>query len=378
MADTYTEALDQRQLSILRLAQSMIKEISNPALDEAYRAARLAILDRDAPRTLTQLDALKKAMTNAYLVELEKGFKPLTEELGDLSVEEAAFMARTMTEFAPETFALPADKVVKRYVDNSVMNFAGKNEQAFSWDEYLDTFYATSAKNLRGSVTNVWREQSLTGSLPTLNHYVDRIRLTNNQVNKKDAETIVRSGVTHFSTQGRMAFYDDNKDVIEKLYINVTFDNKISKTCVSISSRYGPGTDGFTMDNQPPEGLPGYHPNCRSGVIAVAIGQDIEGDRQAIEGRKGKEATDAFKAREDRLRTKSKVTYKGKKDDVLIAKEISAATPIAKFLRDQPAYFVDDVLGKTAGLAFRKGELDLSQLTTGNLRPKTLAELKLE
>lgn len=378
MTDTYTEALDKRQLSILRLAQSVIKEISNPALDDAYRAARLAILDRDAPRTLTQLNALKNAMTNAYLTELEKGFEPLTDELGDLSVEEAAFMARTMTEFAPETFSLPADKVVKRYVDNSVMNFSGKNEQAFSWDEYLDTFYSTSAKSLRGSVTSVWREQNLTGKLPTLNQYVDRIRLTNNNINKRDAKTIVRTGVTHFSTQGRMAFYSDNDDVIRKYYINVTFDNLLSKTCASMSSRYGPGSDGFTLDSQPPEGLPSYHPNCRSGVIAVTLGQDIEGDRQAIEGRKGEEATDHFEARKARLRTKSKTSYRGRKDDVFIAKEIDAATPISKFLRDQPPYFIDDVLGKTDGLAFRQGKLDLSRLTTSNLRPKTFAELKLE
>ena len=375
MADTYTEALDKRQLSILRLAQSMIKEISNPALDEAYRAARLAILDRDAPRTLTQLDALKKAMTNAYLAELEKGFEPLTEELGDLSVEEAAFMARTMTEFAPETFALPANKVVKRYVDSSVLQMHGKRDATFTWDEYLNTFYTSSADNLRKSVNEVWRSQNVDGKLPTLNQYVDRIRLTNNGVNKQQAESIVRTGVAHFSTEGRGAFYQDNEDVIERYYLNVTFDNRVSKICVSAGAKYGPGSKGASWKDIP---KPPLHPNCRTAIIAVTLGQDIEGDRQAIEGKKGKEAADAFKAREDRLRTKSKVTYKGKKDDVLIAKEISAATPIAKFLRDQPAFYIDDVLGKTAGLAFRKGELDLSQLTTSNLRPKTLAELKLE
>lgn len=375
MADTYTEALDKRQLSILRLAQSMIKEISNPALDEAYRAARLAILDRDAPRTLTQLNALKKAMTNAYVAELEKGFEPLTEELGDLSVEEAAFMARTMAEFAPEAFSLPVDKVVKRYVDNSVLQMHGKRDAVFTWDEYLETYFESSASNLRKSVNEVWRGQNVDGKLPTLNQYVNRIRLTNNGVNKQQAESIVRTGVNHFSTQGRAAFYQDNEDVIERYYLNVTFDNRVSKICVSAGAKYGAGSKGANWKDIP---KPPLHPNCRTAIIAIALGQDIEGDRQAIEGRKGKEATDHFEARKARLRTKSKTSYRGRKDDVFIAKEIDAATPISKFLKDQPPYFIDDVLGKTAGLAFRKGELDLSQLTTSNLRPKTLAELKLE
>lgn len=373
MADTYTEALDKRQLSILRLAQSVIKEISNPALDEAYRAARLAILDRDAPRTLTQLNALKKAMTNAYLAELGKGFEPLTEELGDLSVEEAAFMARTMTEFAPETFALPADKVVKRYVDNSVLQMHGKRDATFTWDEYLETYFESSASNLRKSVNEVWRSQNVDGKLPTLNQYVNRIRLTNNGVNKQQAESIVRTGVTHFSAQGRLAFRDDNLDVITREVPIVTFDTQTSDICISVAAKYG--IKGWKV-GESPVGYPAYHTSCRTSMGFLTIGQtQLEGDRQAIEGKNSEEAAKSFERRTKGGKT---TKYSGRKDKALKGTEISANTPIASFLKDQPIWYQNKSLGKTKAEAFRAGKLDLTKLTDKDLKPATLAELKLE
>ena len=375
MADTYTETLDKRQMSLLRLAEDMIRSIANPALEAAYNAARLAIMEKDAPNTQIQMSKLKEAAGKAYQEALTDALEPLNEQLDELAILEAGFTAKAITDFTDLAVSIPADKKLKKYVDNSVIMFHGKNEQAFTFDEYLKDFYESEARNVRNAIAAEWAAQVNTDSLPSLDDYAKRVQVVSDGLNKQSAKTLVRTGVNHFSTSARMAFYKDNDDVIERMFISVTFDNRISKICVSIGDKYGPGSKGFTMDKPPKEGLPAYHPNCRSAVIAVPVGMDIEGDKAAIAAREGGE--DAFKAREDRLRTKSKVTYKGRKDDVLYAKEISAATPIAKFLRSQPDYYQDDVLGKTLGKAFREGKVDLSQITTDSLEPKTIKELGL-
>ena len=376
MNDTYTTKLDKRQLSLLRLAQSIIRETANPALEDAYRAARLAILDNNEPRTKKQLDVLIKEMTSAYKKSIEESFRDITSQMYELGLVEAAFTAKVMNEFSEESFKTPADKVVKRYIENSVMQFHGKHDTAFSWDEYLKTHYQTSADNIRSAVNAVWLEQVTTGKLPALNDYVKRVKIANDGVNKRDAENIIRTGVNQFSSKGREAFRDDNLDVITREYPIAVFDNRTSKICISISAKYG--IKGWPPGKSP-VGYPPFHNSCRTGIGFYTLGQtEPEGERQAVEGRKGEEAKDAFEARKERLRTKSKVTYKGRKDEAFIAKEVSAATPIAQFLRNQPAWFIASTLGKTAGLAFRQGKLDLTQLTDKNLKPLTLKELDLE
>ncbi len=373
MADTYTETLDKRQMSLLRLAEDMIRSIANPALEAAYKAARLAIMENDAPNTQIQMSKLKEAAGKAYQQALAEAFEPLTEQLDELSILEAGFVAKTITDFTDLAVSIPADKKLKKYVDNSVIMFHGKNEQAFTFDEYINDFYQSEARNVRNAIAAEWAAQVNTDSLPSLNDYAKRVQVVSDGLNKQSAKTLVRTGVNHFSTSARGAFYEDNQDVIERYYLSVTFDNRVSKICVSAGAKYGPGSKGASWKDIP---KPPLHPNCRTAIIATAIGQDIEGDKAAIAARPDGE--DAFKAREDRLRTKSKVTYKGRKDDVLFAKEVSAATPIAKFLRSQPAYYQDDVLGKTLGKAFRAGKVDLSKITTDSLEPKTIKELGLD
>lgn len=374
MADDYSLTLDRRQLSLLRLAQSMIKEIANPALNDAYRAARLAILDNDEPRTQLQMQKMRDAMVKAYHAELEKGFAPLTDQMNELSVAEAAFVAKTMKEFAPEAFTTPADKVVARYVERSVMKLGeGAKDSVFTWDDYLNDYFDSSAKNIRNSVSEVWRAQTAEGKLPTLNQYVKRIKLTHDGVNTTQARGVVITGVNHFSTQGRLAFRDDNLDVIGREIPIVTFDSQTSTTCISIAAKYG--IKGWPVGKSP-IGYNPYHSFCRTGISFLTIGQTkLEGERQAIEGRSGEEAAESFARRTKGGKT---TKYSGRKDKAFKGVEIDANTPISKFLLDQPVWFQNKSLGKTKAEAFRAGKLDLTKLTDKDLKPATLADLNLE
>ena len=376
MADTYTETLEKRQMSLLRLAEDMIRSIANPALEAAYKAARLAIMEKDAPNTQIQMSKLKEAAGKAYQQALAEAFEPLTEQLDELGVLEAGFAAKAITDFTDLAVTIPADRKLKKYVDNSVIMFHGKNEQAFTFDEYLNDFYESSSKNVRNAIAAEWAAQVNTDSLPSLNEYAKRVQVVSDGLNKQQAQGLVRTGVNHFSTNARRAFINDNADVIDREVPSTTFDTRRSKICTSVQAQYG--IKGWPV-GESPIGYPPYHPGgCRTAIIALAKGQSLEGDRAAIEGRKGDDAKDNFEARKVRLRTKSKTTYRGRKDEAFVAKEIDAATPTAKFLRDQPDWYIKESLGQTIGQAFIDGRVQLDQLTDDKLRPKTIKELGLD
>jgi hypothetical protein len=375
----YIENMDNRGMKLMRLAQSMIRTTGNDALTEAYKAARLSALGGNEPKTFLQMVKMRDEMVKAYEDALRNGFAPIDDEMVLLSMSEADFAAAALVGAnASLVVKAPANAMVEKYIKNSLITLKSKNlNESFTWNEYTDKYFTDSNSRVKATITNVWRESNLTGELPSLHNYIKAVKTVTDGVNKQSIETVIRTGVTSFSVNGRMSFYDDNKDVIERLYLNVTFDNRISKICLSMGARYGIGSKGFTIDKPPQEGLPPYHPNCRTNIIAKAVGQEFDGNKGAVVGNKEKGSSDAFKAREDRLRTKSKVTSRGNKDDLLIAKEIAASTPISKFLRNQPAYYIDDVLGKTKGAAFRSGRLDLSQLTDKQLKPLTIEQLNL-
>lgn len=374
MTDSYTEKLDKRSLSLLRLAQAMIRDTANPALAAAYKAARAAayVLD-DAPVTQNAFNKMMREMVKAYDEAIQQALEPLTDGMNQTAVSEAVWTYALMTKYASNiAIAAPVDAAVIKYAQASMLSMtSGGVKQAFTWSDYIDRYFSETSSRIKNAINGVWLQGAQSGNLPSLRAYTSAVQALTNGVNKRDLETLIRTGVTSFSANGRLAFRDDNIDVIEKEIPVVTFDNRTSDTCISIAARYG--EKGWDIGKSP-VGYPPYHPQCRTGISFIAVGQSIDGTRQAVvAGDK-----DAFEARKANLRTKSQVTRRGNNDEALIGKEISASTPIAKYLRSQPDWFIKDTLGAKRGQAFIDGKLDLRTLTTDKLKPKTLAELDLE
>ena len=189
-----------------------------------------------------------------------------------------------------------------------------------------------------------------------------------------NAESIVRTAVNHFGTQGRLAFADGNSDVIEREIPIVTFDSRVSDTCISISANYG--QSGWPYGKSP-VGYPPYHPNCRTQIGFLLKGQtELFGTRQSVGGRKDGEAEENFDKRQKR--SDKVIKYRGKNDKAFKSEQIPANTPIAKFLRDQPRWYVDEVLGKKKATAFLNGELSLGKLTDDDLKPRTVQQLGID
>jgi hypothetical protein len=374
MTDSHIEKLDKRSLSLLRLAQAMIRDTANPALDAAYKAARSAAYELDdAPTTQTAFNKMMREMVKAYEEAMQQSLEPLTDEMNQTAVSEANWTYALMAKYVPDMmFSEPVDAKVIKYAQASMMSMtSGGVKQAFTWSDYIDRYFSEASRRVKNAINGVWLQGVQSGDLPSLRAYTSAVQTLTNGVNKRDLETLIRTGVTSFSTNGRLAFRDDNVDVIEREIPVVTFDNLTSDTCITVSARYG--ESGWNVGKSP-IGYPPYHPQCRTGISFIAVGQSIDGTRQAVvAGDK-----DAFEARKANLRTKSQVTRRGNNDKALIGKEIAASTTISKYLRSQPDWFIKDTLGATRGQAFIDGKLDLRTLTTDKLKPKTLAELDLE
>ncbi|MGO2457045.1 hypothetical protein [Vibrio casei] len=374
MTDNYTEKLNKRALSLLRLSEAMMRDTGNPALESAYKAARAAIYEfDDSPVTQTQLNKMRDAMVKAYEQSMRDSLDGLTTEMYDTAISDANWTYALMLSAMPDlTFSEPVDSKVIRYAKNSMMSMTSSGvKQSFTWSDYVDKYARDSAESVKRAINGIWVQSAIDESQPSRSEYVKAVQAVNSGVNKRNLNTMVRTGINSFSTNGRLAFRDDNLDVIEREIPVVTFDNRTSDICISVAANYG--EKGWLVGKSP-IGYPPYHPDCRTGVSFIAAGQSIDGTRQAVvAGDK-----DAFEARKKNLRTKSQVTRRGNNDEALIGKEIAASTPIAKYLRSQPDWFIKDTLGATRGQAFIDGDLDLRTLTTATLKPKTLAELNLE
>ena len=378
MADTYTETLDKRQMSLLRLAEDMIRSIANPAITDSLDAAVKAIKLSDDPTTPSQMNKFKAEIASVYNETMTESLEPLTEQLTELGLLEAAFTAKTIESFVDVSLKVPADKKVKKYIENAIMDLGtstGGKSSIFTYKEYIKSYTDSSSDSVANAIYAEWVAQNNTGKLPTLNQYVKRVQVVAEGANKKNVKTLVKTAVNHYSMQARLSLRDDNLDVIDREVPSTTFDTKRSKICTSIQGKYG--IKGWPAGKSP-IGYNPYHPSCRTQVLLLAKGQSLEGDRAAIKGRKGENARDNFEARKARLRTKSKTSYQGRKDEAFIADEINAATPVSKFLRDQPDWYIKESLGQTIGQAFIDGKVQLDQLTDDKLRPLTIKELGLD
>ena len=373
------ENLDRRTLKLIATANQLIKDYAYTGLDDTYKAVRAAILDVGEITSVKKLRLLERAIQEAVKANLAPRINGMTGGLYDISELEAAFYVGLANEaIKVDDLAVkvstPASERIRRYVEGSVIKLNAKSGNAVvSWAEYAEMYERSVSDKIKSVIRSAWLSQNQ-GRLQSPNAIIKQVKTINDEINRRNAESMVRTAVNHFGTQGRLAFADDNQDVIEREVPIVTFDSRVSDTCISISANYG--QKGWPYGKSP-VGYPPYHPNCRTQIGFLLQGQtEIFGTRQSVGGRKGEEAEEVFDKRQKR--SDKVIKYRGKNDKTFKAEQIPANTPIAKFLRDQPRWYVEEVLGKKKADAFLSGELSLGKLTDSDLKPRTVEQLGID
>ena len=343
MSDSYLEKQNKHQVYLSRLAGGILKDEVYPAINSAYRAARLAIADYGDINSLQDLNRVNRAVTQAINEQLSEGFTAATTSMSAIAANEAAYQAAALGVMSDTVLSVPSESKINKYVRESIMTLeSGSRTNAAVWADYVKGYESSMSRQYNAIITSAYSESLNTGKMATLNQLSQRFRALNNDILARDAETLIRTGVQHYAQQASNLMVQDNLDIIDREIPVVTFDSRTSDICMSISAKY---PKGWTVGKSP-IGYPAWHYNCRSRVLPLLKGQtELEGTR-SVNGADG-------------------------------GSQIDAKTPFGRWLRNQPKDFVVETLGKERADLFLSGKLSLANLTDKYLNPLPISKLKL-
>lgn len=360
------EDTERRAVYLGRLASGLLKSKIVPTLEQAYRAARILLLDAGDNISITNRNKVTAAIRRAITEIDNEGWADVTKELESIAIYDAGYYAGLVGSAVSVKLNTPADEKITSYINKAIMSLtSGQKVDAGTWSDFVKAGINTHADLVDSIVKSGYANGQ------TVQQMAKQLRDLTDGLVKSQAEALVRTGIVHYSAQARRAMYDDNSDTLTWEYPIVTFDNRISSRCQFIGSTYFEGWPA----NQSPVGYPPYHFGCRTDVIRLPKGVRPEGTRAAVGGVNTKEAAEEFEKRQDK--TDKKVRYRGRKDSgIFKAGQISVETPLDKWLKSQPEYFIESTLGKQKAELFKSGKLSFGQFFDMAGRPLTLAELR--
>lgn len=168
------------------------------------------------------------------------------------------------------------------------------------------------------------------------------------QIDRRHAESVVRTSISHAAAAARGSFYERNSDLIKEEQWVSTLDNRTTDLCMARDGKRYTAGDHRPIGHQLKweEGPGAIHWNCRSISIPVidaasALGLDLPPlERAAMNG------------------------------------VAAPGTTYKEWLAEQPANIQDHVLGKTRGALLRAGKLPFDRFFNDAGALLTLAELR--
>ena len=357
---------EQRQVLLGRLAAGLVRSNIYPTLQEAYKAARLILLDAENITSIAKLNHVTSQIRRAVQEIDSEGWAATTKQLEELAIYDSAYYAGLVGTAASVKLSIPpADKIVS-YINRSMMSLTqGQKVDAGTWAQFTKAYTNSWTDRIDSIVRNGYSQGE------TVSQMAAQIKLLADGEFARNAEALARTGVQHYAVQARQAMFADNTDSLAREYPIVTFDNRISDRCRWIGTKYAKGWPV----GQSPIGYPPFHFQCRTAVIGLPEGVELEGTRAAVGGQDTKAAAEAFEERQDK--TDKKVKYRGRKDsNIFKPEQIKADTVYDDWLKRQPMFFVESTLGKTRAELFLSGKLSFSQFYDMAGRPLTLAQLR--
>ncbi|WID41976.1 minor head protein [Pseudomonas phage ZQG1] len=198
---------------------------------------------------------------------------------------------------------------------------------------------------------------------------------------RREAMMIARTATNHISTGARQAVWEANSDVISGVRWVATLDGRTSPVCQ--------GRDGevYPINSGP---RPPAHPNCRSTVAPVLVGEAIIGTRSTITDKRTRaqrEVDFRAEAKAEVGADKWKTMSVKQRNDAIRARrskwafenvgEVTSKTTYQDWLKGQSKEFQDDILGPTKGEMFRNG-MTLDKFVDSKGKPYSVAQLKAE
>ena len=280
-----------------------------------------------------RLNRLYGEVTSINAAALGSMGKKLKVNMKEFGIYEKEFNARMFETGTIAEWVIPTDKQVTAAIFSEPV--ASLRDKGLSIDGFLDEYSDKKGKQ----IVNFIQEGVIKGSsnqtiVAALANFADSTM-------RNELKTVVKTITGHASTIARDELYRENQDVIEGIEWIATLD---SSTCIICAS----------MDHEvfPVGGAPDKpHLGCRCVKVPIvkkeySITGAVEGLERPARGAEGRELG------------------------------ISAETTYGDWLRTQPAWFQDDILGINKGQLFRDGGLDIKRFVNDERKPLTLDKLK--
>lgn len=289
----------------------------------------------DDNRTRQNLEKLLRDLDDILTGITVDWQEKLSEDLQTLAEYEADWTTKTLTANVDAEFVTPSPEQVWSAVKWNPLALSDKPADLFGmmtgWGDAEVARLVNGVKMgfVQGKTTRqIVKEVAGVGGLA--------------DVSQRNAATVIRTALNHVSTQARETVYKKNSDIIERYEWVSTLDSRTSTIC---RSRDG---QKYEIGKGP---LPPAHPNCRSATAPV-ISDEYDfldaGAKRAARGAEG-------------------------------GTQVDAGTTYYEFLKQQPAWFVDEALGPTRGKIFRNSGISPEEFRVisvdGFGRPLTLNEM---
>lgn len=281
-----------------------------------------------------RLKRLYNEITGLNAAALEAMGKKLKGNMREFAAYERDFSARMLSRGTKVDWDVPSqNQVVVAILTQPVLEIANKG---LPIDDLLEEFSDKKAQQL----VQVIQEGVVTGKSNAA--ILEDMSFVTDVSMANGLKALVRTVTTHTSDVARQELYRENEDVIEGVQWVATLD---SDTCLTCGGLDGQLFEQGRVPDQP-------HFNCRCVTVPIVKREfSIQG---VVEGL-------------DRpARGPGNEPQHG----------IAASTTYNDWLRDQPAWFQDDVLGVTRGQLFREGGLRIERFTDDNRNTLTINQLK--
>jgi len=215
---------ERRTVYLGRLAAGLLRSKIFPTLDEAYRAARLILLDAENITSITKLNQVTAQIRKAVTEIDSEGWAAVTKEMEDLAIYDAGYYAGLVGSAASVKLSTPPDDKIVGYINKSLMSLTqGQKVDAGTWAEFVKAYNARHA-DVYDSIVKAGYSQGL-----TVNQMAQQMRIATDGMLQNEAEALARTGVQHYSNNAREAMFIDN-DVDELVYV-ATLDNRTTSLC---------------------------------------------------------------------------------------------------------------------------------------------------
>lgn len=328
------EELIRHAIGLERLSNAAVRRVLNALREaDARITERLAVgyLPQSSQKQQRALLAQIRAILESVYTD---AFGALRVDLDALTEYEAEYLKTTIDRVAPSLgFSLPSSDVLHAAVYSRP--FQGKILKGWLDDLPKEAMQRVERAIRQGVVEGRTLQEIISEIIGTrANGYKDGIL----GINRRAAEVVTRTAVAHVSNAARDRVYRTNSRLLRGVMWMSVLDGRTSLTCA--------GRDGkiYPVDKGP---RPPAHPRCRS-TTAPVLKKSSEFAQERL--------SEVERAKLDGLP--------------------AVETTYGAWLRKQPASVQDDILGRSRGALFRKGELPIDRFTDKTGAEYTLDELK--